>query len=182
MKKAFLLGTTLLAVFSLTGCDLLNNLLQGGQDLIDEKKDYKYDDFAVLVADKNFSFSYTKCTAEKEYADEKSTIEYTYNAEDKLWHYETESGSDKSEDLGIVEFLQGVKMSAKLLNKSVDSIYKFSSSKNGYEITATYKDDDQQIDGQYTFNVEGLITLNSEKKTDLNTVKAVTKKITYKYE
>ena len=182
MKKAFLLGVTLLATFSLTGCEMIENLLKGGQDLIDEKKDYKYDDFAVLVADKNFTFNYTKCTANKNYAGEESTIIYTYNAEDKLWHYETESGDDKSEDLGIVEFLQGVKLSAKLLNKSVDSIYKFSSSKNGYEITATYKNDDNQIDGHYTFNVEGLITLNDEKNTNLNTVKAVTKKIEYKYE
>ena len=182
MKKTFLLGVTLLATFSLTGCEMIENLLKGGQDLIDEKKDYKYDDFAVLVADKNFTFNYIKCTANKNYAGEESTIIYTYNAEDKLWHYETESGDDKSEDLGIVEFLQGVKLSASLLKKSVDSIYKFSASKNGYEIIATYKNDDNQIDGQYTFNTEGLITLNSEKNTDLNTVKAVTKKIEYKYE
>ena len=182
MKKSFLLGVTLLATFSLTGCEMIENLLKGGQDIINEKKDYKYDDFAVLVADKNFTFSYTKCTAEKDLAGEKTTIEYTYNAEDKMWHYETESGTDKKVDLGIVNFLQDVKLSAALLNKSVDSIYKFSASKNGYEITANYKNDSNQIDGQYTFNVEGLITLNSEKNTDLNTVKAVTKKITYKYE
>ena len=105
MKKAFLLGVTLLATFSLTGCEMIENLLQGGQDLLNEKKDYKYDDFAVLVADKNFTFSYTKCTAEKDLAGEKTTIEYTYNSEDKLWHYQTESGNDKSEDLSIVEVL-----------------------------------------------------------------------------
>ena len=182
MKKAFLLGITLLATFSLTGCEMIENLLQGGQDLINEKKDYKYDDFAVLVADKNFSFSYTKCTANRNVDGEESTIIYTYNSEDKLWHYETESGADKSEDLGIVEFLQSVKMSASLLNKSVDSIYKFSASKNGYEITATYKNESNQIDGEYTFNTDGLITLSNEKNTDLNTVKARTKKIEYKYE
>lgn len=182
MKKTFLLGVTLLATFALTGCEIFEGLLQGGQDLINEKKDYKYDDFAVLIADKNFTFSYTKCTADKEYAGEKSTIEYTYNSEDKLWHYKNAAGDDKSDDLGIVEFLQSIKLSAALLNKSVDSIYKFSASKNGYEIAATYKNESNQIDGQYTFNVEGLITLNSEKNTDLNTVKAVTKKIEYKYE
>ena len=182
MKKAFLLGVTLLATFSLTGCEMIESLLQGGQDLLNEKKDYKYDDFAVLVADKNFTFSYTKCTAEKDLAGEKTTIEYTYNSEDKLWHYQTESGNDKSEDLSIVEFLQDIKLSAALLKKSVDSIYKFSASKNGYEITANYKNESNQIDGEYTFNTEGLITLNNEKNTDLNTVKAVTKKITYKYE
>ena len=182
MKKTFLLGVTLLATFCLTGCEMIENLLQGGQDLLNEKKDYKYDDFAVLIADKIFTFDYTKCTAEKEIGDIKSTIEYTYNAEDKLWHYQTEAGDDKKDDLSIVEFLQDVKLSAALLNKSVDSIYKFSASKNGYAITATYKNDSNQVDGEYTFNVEGLITLNNEKNTDLNTVKAVTKKITYKYE
>lgn len=182
MKKSFLLGVTLLATFALTGCEMLEGLLKGGQDLLNEKKDYKYDDYAVLIADKNFTFSYTKCTAEKEQDEEKSITEYTYNSEDKMWHYETESGTDKKVDLGIVNFLQDVKLSAALLNKSVDSIYKFSASKTGYEITATYKDDGIQIDAQYTFNTEGLFTLNNEKKTDLNTVKASTRKISYKYE
>lgn len=51
---------------------MIENLLKGGQDLIDEKKDYKYDDFAVLIADKNFSFSFTKCTAQVEHNDKKA--------------------------------------------------------------------------------------------------------------
>ena len=59
MKKAFLLGVTLLATFSLTGCEMIENLLKGGQDLIDEKKDYKYDDFAVLIAGTEFKFDFT---------------------------------------------------------------------------------------------------------------------------
>ena len=181
MKKAFLLGVTLLATFSLTGCEMIENLLKGGQDLIDEKKDYKYDDFAVLIADKNFTFSYTKCTAQVEHNDDKNTIEYTYNAEDKLWHY-TFSNEDRTQDLGIVTFLKGCKTTAALLNKSVDSIYKFSSSKNGYLILGNYKNSDAQIDCEYTFNVEGLITLRNEKMTDLNSVKATTDKTTYKYE
>jgi len=181
MKKAFLLGATLLATFSLTGCEMIENLLKGGQDLINEKKDYKYDDFAVLIADKNFSFNYTKCTADIESDDKKSTVEYTYNAEDKLWHYESESGDDKSVDLGIVAFVKSCNLSASLLDKSVDSIYKFSASKNGYAITALYKTKEIQVDGEYTFNTEGLITLNSEKMTNLQSVEASTKKSTYKY-
>ena len=181
MKKAFLLGVTLLATFSLTGCEMIENLLKGGQDLIDEKKDYKYDDFAVLIAGTEFKFDFTKCTAETDLAGEKSTIEYTYNAEDKLWHYDN-NGADGKKDLSIAEFLQDIKLSASLLKKSVDSIYKFSASKKGYEITATYKNETNQVDGEYTFNVEGLITLNNEKNTDLVNVKAVTKKTTYRYE
>ena len=182
MKKAFLLGVTLLATFSLTGCEMIENLLSGGQDLLNEKKQYNYDDFAVLIADKNFEFSYTKCSAEIDNEGKKTNIEYTYNSEDKLWHYETEAGSDKSEDLGIVKFVKNCNSSAALLSKSVDSIYKFYASKNGYEITALYKTKELQVDGEYTFNTAGLITLNSEKKTDLQTVEAVTRKATYKYE
>lgn len=181
MKKAFLLGVTLLATFSLTGCEMVQNLLKGGQDLINEKKDYKYDDFAVLIADKDFTFTYTKCTADIENDGNKSTIEYTYNKEDKLWHYETEAGSDKTSDLGIVAFVKSCNTSAALLNKSVDSIFKFSASKNGYEITALYKTKEMQVDGEYTFNTAGLVTLNSEKMTDLKTVEAVTNKATYNY-
>lgn len=181
MKKAFLLGVTLLATFSLTGCEMIENLLKGGQDLINEKKDYKYDDFAVLIADKSFTFNYTKCTGKVEIdGDEKETIDFTYNAEDKLWHY-TFSNEDRTVDLSIVTFVKNCKTSAALLNKSVDSIYKFSASKNGYEITALYKTKELQVDGEYTFNVEGLFTLNSEKKTDLNTVEANSKKTTYNY-
>ena len=37
MKKAFLLGATLLATFCLTGCDMIEGLLQGGQDLLNDK-------------------------------------------------------------------------------------------------------------------------------------------------
>lgn len=181
MKKAFLLGVTLLATFSLTGCEMIENLLKGGQDLINEKKDYKYDDFAVLIADKNFTFNYTKCTADIESDDKKSTIEYTYDKEDKLWHYDDGAGNIKTSDLGIVTFVKNCNASAALLNKSVDSIYKFSASKNGYEITALYKTKEMQVDGEYTFNTEGLITLNSEKMTNLQTVEATTKKATYNY-
>ena len=68
------------------------------------------------------------------------------------------------------------------MNKDADSIYKFFASKNGYEITALYKTKELQVDGEYTFNKEGLVTLNNEKKTDLNTVEANSKKSTYQYE
>ena len=182
MKKVFLLGVTLLATFSLTGCEMIENLLKGGQDLINEKKEYKYDDFAVLIADKNFEFSYTKCNSKVEIdGEEKETINYTYNADDKLWHY-TFSEEDRTVDLSIVTFVKKCKTSAALLNKDADSIYKFFASKNGYEITALYKTKELQVDGEYTFNKEGLVTLNNEKKTDLNTVEANSKKSTYQYE
>ena len=182
MKKAFLLGVTLLATFSLTGCEMIEKLLQGGQDVVDEKKQYKYDDFAVLIAGTEFKFTYTKCTAEEVINDVKSTYEYTYNSEDSKWHYQTESGADRTKDLSINICLQELNASCKVLKKSIDNVFKFYASKKGYEITGTYKNDGNQVDAQYTFNTEGLITLSDQTNTDLDTVKAVNQKVTYKYE
>lgn len=182
MKKAFLLGVALLATFSLTGCDMIEKLLQGGQDVVDEKKQYKYDDFAVLIAGTEFKFDYKKCTAEEEVGEAKKTYEYTYNAEDNKWHYEISSGDERTKDLSISACLQELNASCKVLKKSIDNVFKFYASKKGYEITGTYKSDGNQVDAQYTFNTEGLITYSDQTNTDLDTVKAVNQKVTYKYE
>ena len=176
MKKAFLLGITLLATFSLTGCEILEGILSNGQDMLDEKKDYKYDDFAVLVAGTEFSYDYTKCSCERDVDGEKKTYEYTYNAEKKQWY----SGEDKV-NIDVASYLPGLKTSAEFIGKSVDSIYKFSASKKGYFITLTYKDKEQQLDGEYVFDTNGLFKTSNEKKTNLSTVKASTIKNTYTY-
>ena len=182
------MGLTVMATFALTGCDMIDKLLKGGEDLVNEKKEYKYDDYAVLLADKNFTFSYNTCQASFDMNGEKSTREYTYDKEDKLWHYVevvTKDGEevekDKSDALDIISFVKQCKVNAALLNKTVDSVYKFSASKNGYDITCNFKNSDAQIDGTYAFNTEGLITSNVEKKTDLNTVEAITNTKTYTY-
>ena len=55
MKKVFVLALAALSTFALTGCEMIEGLLQNGQDLLNDKKDYSYDDYVVLLADKNFS-------------------------------------------------------------------------------------------------------------------------------
>ena len=180
MKKAFLLGLVMLSTVALSGCEMIEGLLKGGEDLINEKKDYTYDDFAVLLADKGFTWSYTKCSAIVEKDGEKSSIDYTYNKEDKLWHY-TSGDNDKTSSLDIISFVKSCKLNAALLNKSVDSVYKFSASKNGYLITANFKNSEYQVDGEYNYNTEGLVTSENEKQTNLSTVAAITRKVTYSY-
>lgn len=188
MKKVFVLALTALSTFALTGCEMIEGLLQNGQDLLNDKKDYSYDDYVVLLADKNFSWDYTSCTATFEIDGKKSITEYTYNKEDKLWHYTTtktvlgeEVEEDSTTDLGIVHYVKSCKTTAALLNKSVDSLYKFSASKVGYTITCTYKDDSQQVEGEYTFTENGLFSVSNEKKTDLKSVEATTRKVSYSY-
>ena len=188
MKKAFLLGITLLATFSLTGCEMLEGILQGGQDLIDQKKEYKYDDFVVEIADDDFSFNYTKCKASIDKDGEKSEIEYTYDAESKQWYGEETKEKDGEttttkyyETLDVVNFTKSCPLTAAFLDKQVDSVFKFYTTKNGYIITASYKDSNQQAEAEYNFNKEGLMTSLSEKNTDLKSVEAKTRKISYSY-
>ena len=189
MKKVFLLGMVMLGTVALTGCEMIEGLLKGGEDLINEKKDYKYDDFVVEIADDDFSFTYTKCKAVIEENGEKSEVEYTYNKEDNVWYYEYEKESSSGETtyvtnydrLDVVNFTKSCKLAAGLLDKDVDNVFKFSKSKTGYVITGNYKDNKQQVEAEYIFGTEGLMTSRNEKNTDLNSVKAETKKVTYSY-
>ena len=182
MKKAFLLGVTLLATFSLTGCEMIEKLLQGGQDVVDEKKTYNYDDFVVLIAGTKFTFDYTKCTEELELEEEKTTHVYTYNSENNSWYYyDEESDTTKTVNVEITNFVKQCKDISTILKKNVDNIFKFSASKKGYFITSQYKTDAVQIDGEYNFNTSGLMTLFDETQTDLNSVKATKRKVTYTY-
>ena len=189
MKKVFLLGMVMLGTFALTGCEIIEGLLKGGEDLINEKKDYKYDDFVVEIADDDFSFTYTKCKAVIEENGEKSEVEYTYNKEDNIWCYEYEKESSSGETthvtnydrLDVVSFTKSCKLAAGLLDKDVDNVFKFSKSKTGYVITGNYKDNKQQVEAEYIFGTEGLMTSRNEKSTDLNSVKAETKKVAYTY-
>ena len=184
MKKAFLLGVALLATFSLTGCDMIQKLIQGGQDVVDEKKEYNYDDFAVLIAGTKFSFDYTKCTEVIELNDEKTTHEYTYDSENNIWYYVTGSEDDPithTVNVEIANFVKQCKDVSAILKKNVDNIFKFSASKKGYFITAHYKTDSTQLDGEYDFNTDGLKTLFDETQTDLDSVKATKRKVTYTY-
>ena len=189
MKKVFLLGMVMLGTVALTGCEMIEGLLKGGEDLINEKKDYKYDDFVVEIADDDFSFTYTKCKAVIEENGEKSEVEYTYNKEDNIWYYEYEKESSSGETtyvtnydrLDVVNFTKSCKLAAGLLDKDVDNVFKFSKSKTGYVITGNYKDKKQQVEAEYIFGTDGLMTSRNEKNTDLNSVKAETKKVTYSY-
>lgn len=180
MKKAFLLGIVMMSTFALAGCDMVEGLLKGGEDILNEKKDYKYDDFAVLIADKNFTWSYRICTAAIEYNGEKSSVEYTYNSDDQAWHY-TDNDKDKTAKLDLVSFVKSCKANATVLGKSVDSVYKFSASKSGYLVTANYKNSEFQVDGEYNYSADGLVTSENEKQTNLQTVEAITRKVTYSY-
>ena len=189
MKKAFLLGATLLATFCLTGCDMIEGLLQGGQDLLNDKKQFKYDDFVVEIADDDFSFDYTKCTGTIDYDGKKSVIEYTYQEESGKWVYEeTKKGSDGEpvtvmnyETFDVVSYTKSCPVTAALINEKVDTVYKFYTSKNGYEITYSYKNTEMQIEGEFSYNKQGLLTSSNEKQTDLKSVEAKIKKATYSY-
>ena len=180
MKKSFLLGVTLLAAFTLTGCEYIEGLLQGGQDLLNEKKQFKYDDFVVEIADDDFSFDYTKCTATIENDGIKSVIEYTYDAENSKWVHEEED-KKSYETFDVVTYTKNCQVSAALIGEKVDNVYKFYTSKNGYSITYSYKSTEVQVEGEFNYNKQGLVTSSNEKQTNLKSVEAKTKKATYSY-
>ena len=189
MKKAFALGLSVMAVFALTGCDMINSILQGGKEaIVDEKKQYYYEDFVVEIAAKDFQFDFTKCKAEIDNDGEKSEINYTYDAENNKWTYETvkeENGEEvtktKSTNLDVINYTKDSKTSAALMDKKPDAIFKYYTVKNGYIITGSYKDDLQKLDLEYNFNEYGLLTSAKEDKTDLNKIENHVKQITYTY-
>ena len=68
MKKILLVGLAALGMMSLTGCEMIQGLING------EKK-YNEADFKVLIADKHFAFSVTKCHGVRDVNGEKTERE-----------------------------------------------------------------------------------------------------------
>lgn len=181
MKKVLTIAVMALGTLALTGCDIIQSLLNG-------EKQYNEADFKVLIADQNFSFSYTTCKGVRNVNDKESERTYTYNSSDKAWHYtyiENIAGTDIEMDgsitLDIKTDLLECDAASKILKKSVDSIFKFYTTKEGYKMTGDYQTEDQKTELEYLYNKEGLATYRYSKTTFLDTVNATVKKETFTY-
>ena len=176
MKKVLAISLLAFTSIALTGCEIINSLLNG-------EKQYNEADFKVLIADADLSFSYTKCKGVRTVNDKESEREYTYDSTDNAWHYtyiDNIAGSDiemkGSVLLDIKNDLIECDLVAKLVKRSVDSIYKFYTTKDGYKMTASYQNDDSKTELEYLYNKNGLASYKYSKTTNLNTVNATTKK------
>ena len=181
MKKVLLIGLSLFGAVMLTGCDKLNSLISG-------EKEYKYDDFKALLADRKLSFSKTKATAVVDTDGDKSTREYTYNSEDEVWECTYQDGSDTVTDykkLDIVSQIKNYDLTAALLNKKADDIFTFYATNNSYRITFTYEKKHDAVpfraEGEYKFGADGLQTYSREKIINLDAVTSTETTITYTY-
>ena len=181
MKKLLLVGLAMLGATCLTGCDMINSLISG-------EKEYQYDDFKVLLADRKLSFSAKKCSVIVDTEGKKESKEYTYDSEDNTWVYEYEKEvlGEKikltdSRTLDVTSYVKTCDVTAAFLNKKVGDVFKFYATGDSYRITGTYKDSDTQAEVEYKFGKDGLMTSSVEKSTDLNEVKSETKKETFNY-
>ena len=190
MKKPLLIGATLLVVLSLTGCacERITNIFIGGQSSVKEnqeeskEKEYKYDEFLILIADAKFSFDYKKCTENLDNNGEKSTRVYTYDKENNNWYYLDEINNTKiTTDLDIKIFLRQCKDIATGIGQEIDDAFKFSASSERYLINSHFSHSSKQVDGQYEFNSCGLMTLFDTKETDLDSIESTTYKAIYTY-
>ena len=182
MKKLLLLGLALFGTVALTGCDMINSLISG-------EKEYKYDDYKALLADRKLpSFTVSKCASIIDTDGEKESRNYEYDKDAEGWRY---SYHDKDIDidmngicsLDIVADVKACELSTAFLegNPKVDSIYKFYATDKAYRITGEYKTSSVQVKIEYKYREDGLITSKYEKNTNLDAVKTTETTETFSY-
>ena len=181
MKKVLVVGLALLGVVSLTGCDQIVNLFSG-------EKQYNYDDFKALLADRKLSFTAVKCESTIDEDGEKTSRTYTYNNEDKVWEYTytsvvlgEEITSTGSKDLDVITYAKKLELTAAFLDKKTDEVFKFYATADSYKITGSYKNSSYKAEVDYRFGKDGLMISFYEKSTDLDSVESTVKRETFVY-
>lgn len=178
MKKLLVLGLSMLGVITLTGCDAI-------KDALNLERDYNYNDYRAMLADRDLTFTVTKCESEIDTDGEKTTKSYTWNASEEQWEYTSSilgiEYTNSDDSLLLIPQVKACQLAAAMLEKDVDELFKFYAKKDAYRITASYKTDDEQVEMEAKFNGNGLATYARTKTTDLNSIKSVVKVQTYTY-
>ena len=110
----------MLGVITLTGCDAI-------KDALNLERQYNYNDYRAMLADRKLEFTVTKCESEIDTDGEKETRSYTWNAEKQEWQYiETIIGveyttSDSS--LMLIPQVKSCEVAAAVLEKDVNDLY-----------------------------------------------------------
>ena len=177
MKKLLLIGLAILGTLATTSCSIIENITN-------PEKEYNYNDFKALLADKKITFDATKCSSEIEEDGKKSTKEYTYDASSATWKYEYEEGGIKwtgVKELFIIGDTKTCELAAAFADTTVDQLFKFYAKKNSYRITGEYSDDKQRVKLEYKYGEDGLKTYSYEKNTDLKTIVTTETTETFEY-
>ena len=169
MKKVLMVALVAFGTMALSGCEMIEGLLKG-------EKQYNYDDFRALLADKNFSYDVTKCHAVTKKGDNTSTKDYVLI--EGVWKEEDGTGS---ETLDIIPDVKSCQLAAAMLDKNVDSLFKFYASNKDFRITASYKNSSEQTEIEYKYDKNGLATYRYSKNTDLSSVSSTVKTVEYSY-
>lgn len=169
MKKVLMVALVAFGTMALSGCEMIEGLLKG-------EKQYNYDDFRALLADKNFSYDVTKCHAVTKNGEDTSTKDYVLI--EGVW---TEDGGTRTETLDIIPDVKSCELAAAFLEKKVDSVFKFYASNKDFRITAEYKNSNEQTEIEYKYNKDGLATYRYSKNTNLSSVTSTVKTVEYSY-
>lgn len=152
MKKVKVTCFAIIAVFAVAACSF------------NGERFYDYQGYKKMLKKKDFNPIETKAVAEVIRNGEKSTVEYTYDAEDsKRWvgtYTEDIDGEEVEmttyQPLNLKDFISTLPGSATFMKTEVDDAFKFYASKDEYRIVAEIDTDYGHQSGESKFNQDGL--------------------------
>ena len=181
MKKLLLVGLAIFGTFALAGCEQI-------ESMFDSEKEYSYDDYRALLADRKLSFEVTKCNSTIDKDGDKTTREYTYSKDADAWEYASDTTvlgvtitTTDTRTLDITSLVKTCDVTAALVGKKVEELFKFYAASDSYRITGSYKSSSTQAEVEYKFRKDGLMSSSYEKSTDLDSIKSSVKKETFSY-
>ena len=181
MRKIALLSLGAASIIALSGCSFIENLL-------DREKEYSYNDYKALIADRKPTFTATKCNASIDTDGTKTTREYNYDSDSGAWvaHYEEDGyNMTDNEVLDLVSEVKGFELSAAFLNKKVADIFKFYATSKAYRVTFSYENTSDTVpfraEGEYKYGSDGLQTYSREKLINLDAVTSTETIVEYTY-
>ena len=154
MKKTLPILLMGLGLVCLTSCNFV-------KDIVNPEKQYNFENFKTLVADRSPSFDATKATGSATSNGQTSTVEYTYNATTHDWEYSTGAIT-----LGDKLFIKDYLTSLNTI-QNVDKTYKFYARDDSYRIFASSTYDGGKMELTMIFAGNGLMT--ERYGSDINT-------------
>lgn len=174
MKKVLLLGLALLGTVVLIGCDSSSG-----------EKEYNYNDFKSLLAERKLSFTAEKATAKIKIDNkDEETREYTLDKENSMWRYsyydeDLQITVNKDCQLDVISQVQTCERGADALHVKVGELYKFYATSNSYRIVGKGGGNVYKTEVEYKYQEDGLKISEYIKTTDLKENKSTEE--TYKF-
>ena len=165
-----------LAVFAMAACSTI-------------ERSYDYQGYKKMLEKREFIVEETKAVAEITTDGVKSTIEYTYDAEESMrWvgtYIEEEDGEEVEiktyQPLNLKDYVSALPGTAIFLKRDVDDIFRFYAKKDEYRITIKNQTEDGLQTGESRYNKDGLCIYSYSALKDKNGLIKNEETINYSY-